>query len=90
LSGTKKILRGAIDSWRQPIEEKGLTLEVDVVAGWPEVRGDYERIAQVLTNLLSNAYRHDPSSSGMGSRGLSRSQIPTNTWSRLYSQSVVY
>jgi nitrogen-specific signal transduction histidine kinase len=90
LSGTKEILIGAIDLWRQPVEEKGLTLEVDVVEGWPEVRGDHERIAQVLTNLLSNAYMHDPSSSGMGSRDLSRSQIPTNTQSRLYSQLVIY
>jgi nitrogen-specific signal transduction histidine kinase len=35
-----------------------LTLEVDVVEALIEVRGDRERIARVLINLLSNAYRH--------------------------------
>jgi len=54
----EEIIREAIDLWRRPIEEKGLTLEVDVAEGLPEVRGDRERIARVLTNLLSNAYRY--------------------------------
>ena len=36
---------------RQPIEEKGLALDVDVAEGLPAVQGDRERIAQVLTNL---------------------------------------
>lgn len=54
----EEIIREAIDLWRRPIEEKGLTLEVDVAEGLPEVRGDRERIARVLTNLLSNAYQY--------------------------------
>jgi hypothetical protein len=37
LSGTREIFREAIDLWRQPIEERGLTLEVDVAEGLPEV-----------------------------------------------------
>ena len=35
-----------------------MTLEVDVVEGLPEVRGDRERIAWILTKLLSNAYQY--------------------------------
>jgi signal transduction histidine kinase len=54
----EQMIREATSSWRRPIEEKGLTLEVDVAEGLPEVRGDRERIAQVLTNLLSNAYQY--------------------------------
>jgi len=54
----EEIIREAINLWRQPIEEKGLTLEVDVAEGLPEVRGDRERIARVLTNLLSNAFQY--------------------------------
>jgi len=54
----EEIIREAVDLWRQPIEEKGLSLEVDVAEGLPEVRGDRERIAQILANLLSNAYQY--------------------------------
>jgi len=35
-----------------------LTLEVDVAEGLLEVRGDRERIAQVLTDLLSTMPTH--------------------------------
>jgi PAS domain S-box-containing protein len=51
----EEVIGEATSLWRQPIEEKGLTLEVDVAGGLPEVRGDRERIVQVLANLLSNA-----------------------------------
>jgi PAS domain S-box-containing protein len=54
----EEIIREAVDLWRQPTEEKGLTLEVDVAEGLPEVRGDRERIAQILASLLSNAYQY--------------------------------
>jgi signal transduction histidine kinase len=54
----EEIIREAVDLWRQPTEEKGLTLEVDIAEGLPEVRGDRERIAQILANLLSNAYQY--------------------------------
>ena len=35
-----------------------MTLEMDVIEGLPAVRDDPERIAQVLTNLFSNAYQY--------------------------------
>jgi PAS domain S-box-containing protein len=54
----EQMIREATSLWRRPIEEKGLTLEVDVAEGLPDVRGDRERIAQVLANLLSNAYQY--------------------------------
>jgi PAS domain S-box-containing protein len=54
----EEVIREATSLWRQPIEEKGLTLEVDVAEGLPEVRGDRERIVQVLANLLSNACQY--------------------------------
>lgn len=39
--------------------EKGVTLDV-ITAAVPEVPGDGDRLAQVLTNLLSNAIQHTP------------------------------
>lgn len=39
---------------------RGVALEVAPVLELPEVRADFERASQVLTNLLSNALRHTP------------------------------
>lgn len=39
------------------IDEKGLTLEVDLASNTPRIEADAIRIRQVLTNLLSNAVK---------------------------------
>lgn len=44
----------------EAVEERGLTLNVDVTTPLPIVRADRNRIIQVLVNLLSNAYRYTP------------------------------
>lgn len=41
--------------------ERGVTLEVAVPAAALPVRADPDRVAQVLTNLISNAVKHTPS-----------------------------
>jgi signal transduction histidine kinase len=42
------------------IETKGLNLTIEVPPDLPEVWGDQSRIVQVLSNLISNAYRYTP------------------------------
>lgn len=39
-------------------QEKGVTLQVDTPDTLPEIRGDEQRLQQVIFNLLSNALRH--------------------------------
>lgn len=41
-------------------DARGITLSVDAQTGLPPVLADPDRLAQVLTNLLSNALRHTP------------------------------
>jgi signal transduction histidine kinase len=48
-------------SMRPKIEEKQQTLVVDVAGDLPQVYADYNRLIQILNNLLSNAWRYTPS-----------------------------
>ncbi len=43
------------------IETKGLQLETKLAGELPLVQGDHDRILQVLTNLVGNAYNYTPS-----------------------------
>ncbi len=45
-------------SLRKEFLDRGLTLTVDVPPSLPEIFGDRSRIVQILTNLLSNAYKY--------------------------------
>jgi signal transduction histidine kinase len=47
-------------SLRPQIEAKGQRLTVDVPPDLPPVLGDPDRVIQILTNLLSNAYKYTP------------------------------
>jgi len=40
--------------------EKGVTFKVELPQGLPRIRGDGQRLQQVLFNLVSNALRHTP------------------------------
>lgn len=51
---TEEIIR----STRRQIEEKQQTLNVDLPASLPLVWADRTRLAQILTNLVSNAYKY--------------------------------
>jgi PAS domain S-box-containing protein len=46
------------DSLRKSFQDRGLGLALDIPPDLPEVFGDPGRIAQILTNLLSNAFKY--------------------------------
>jgi len=56
----EEVVQDVVQSLRNQIEAKGLTLRVQVSEFLPPVHGDRDRLTQVLTNLLSNAYRYTP------------------------------
>jgi PAS domain S-box-containing protein len=43
---------------QKQFDDRGLTLTQDVPSDLPEVFGDPDRITQIMTNLLSNAYKY--------------------------------
>lgn len=47
-------------SLHERIEARGQTLTIDIAAEVPHVHADPTRIAQVLTNLVSNAHKYTP------------------------------
>jgi signal transduction histidine kinase len=55
-----EIVPEVCESVAEAVEERDLTLNVDVTTPIPTVRADRNRIIQVLVNLLSNAYRYTP------------------------------
>jgi signal transduction histidine kinase len=50
-----------VDSMRLRAEEKGILLEAGIAGEPPELQADPERLTQVITNLLENAFRYNPS-----------------------------
>jgi two-component system sensor histidine kinase BaeS len=54
------IVQAAVDRLAPDFEAKGLELHVDVAPGLPVVYADPDRAIQVLTNLLTNAFRYTP------------------------------
>jgi signal transduction histidine kinase len=56
----KEVVEATIANARTEIEARHHTLVVDAPDGLPAVLGDRERLVQILTNLVSNAYRYTP------------------------------
>jgi PAS domain S-box-containing protein len=55
----RRVVRQAVRAFQPSAEQKGLSLEVDIaddIAPW--LRGDEARLAQIVTNLVSNAVRY--------------------------------
>jgi CheY-like chemotaxis protein/anti-sigma regulatory factor (Ser/Thr protein kinase) len=49
-----------VTSFQGPFDEKGLTLTTRVPEHVPAVRGDADRVTQILTNLVGNALQYTP------------------------------
>lgn len=53
-----ELIAHAADLFSQRAEEAGLALARNVAPDAPSIRGDFDRLAQVLNNLMDNALRH--------------------------------
>jgi len=56
----EEVIGEALRTTQGQIEAKQQTLEVEVPADLSPVRGDRDRLVQILTNLVSNAYKYTP------------------------------
>ena len=54
------VIQESLASMGQLSENKGLIVTTDLAPGLPQLRGDRDRIVQVITNLLSNAVKFTP------------------------------
>lgn len=57
------ILSETLQTIRGPYDEKNIELHLDLPIDLPLILADKERLVQVLTNLLSNAYKYSPENS---------------------------
>jgi signal transduction histidine kinase len=55
------VIKSVLDSLLGKVKEKGLELTTEVPDKLSPVRGDRNRLIQILTNLVANAYRYTPS-----------------------------
>ncbi|HEY3074799.1 MAG TPA: HAMP domain-containing sensor histidine kinase, partial [Burkholderiales bacterium] len=60
----KEVISDALAGMAQVFEEKGIRVGVQLPDGLPQVRGDVDRIIQVLLNLLANAVKFCEAGSG--------------------------
>ncbi len=56
----KDVISDVIESVNTQIEKKNLHLTLSVADNLPEIRADYGRMVQIVTNLVSNAYKYTP------------------------------
>jgi histidine kinase len=56
----ERLLDGVVRRLGHQFEEKGVVLEIDVLADLPPVHADEDRIGQVLINLVGNALQYTP------------------------------
>lgn len=58
---TARLVRQVVEDMQAQADDKGLELVLNMPAKIPTIRGDKERLAVVLTNLVGNAIKYTPS-----------------------------
>jgi signal transduction histidine kinase len=56
----RDVINEVIESAQNQIQSKNLNLKLDVDDDLPGLRADYSRMVQIMTNLVSNAYKYTP------------------------------
>lgn len=56
----RDVINDVVESVQTQIQNKRLNLKVDVIDNLPELRADYSRMVQIMTNFVSNAYKYTP------------------------------
>ena len=82
----KEIMDEVVRSTRRQVEDKRQTIELQFPPQLPHVWADRTRVAQVLTNLVSNAYKYTPE----GGRLLIGAEATDNQWDPEGAKQVVH
>jgi Na+/proline symporter/signal transduction histidine kinase len=60
-----EVINDAVDSTRQLINDKNITIDLDLARNVPRVSGDRDRLIQVMVNIISNAVKFCDRDRGM-------------------------
>ena len=55
-----EVIHEVVEAVQNQIESKQLSLNLHLTDSLPELRADYGRMVQIMTNLVSNAYKYTP------------------------------
>jgi signal transduction histidine kinase len=56
----RDVINDVLESVQTQIQNKRLDLKVNISDNLPELRADYSRMVQIMTNFVSNAYKYTP------------------------------
>ncbi|NTU66260.1 MAG: GAF domain-containing protein, partial [Chloroflexi bacterium] len=87
------IIEETIRSLQSQIDERQMTVELNVPDELPDVLADRARLIQILTNLVSNAYKYTPAGGSMTItvshlKEIQPRQAPRGNWTRTDLQQI--